>query len=205
MCGSQTYEVGKTYTLKGEAKLCKHGYHASRRIDDVFEYCPDLEEIYEVTIGGSTDVGHDKICGTVMTVERQLAPVEVVTMVENKVEALHYAADNGHGECVEILISACDPKTWGSYALRVAATHGHTKCVEILIPVSDPTACESNALRAAALRGFVEIVGMLIPVSDPRAGGSLALREAAKYGHRKCLELLIPVSDPAVVAELGLA
>lgn len=174
--GSQTYEVGKTYTLEGEAKLCKHGYHASQRIDDVFKYCGNPEEIYEVTISGSTDIGDDKICGTVMVVERQLSLMEIVDRTENKDQILHWAADRGHG-----------------------------RCIDLLIHVSDPKVHRSRVLLFAARRGRKEMVELLIPRSDPKANNSRALRDAAANGHTECVELLVPVSDPAVVAELGLA
>ena len=232
--GGEVYEVGKTYTLEGTAKLCAHGYHASQRIDDVLKYNENLDDIYEVTISGSIDIGNDKICGTVMVVERQLPLIEIVQTMEDKDKALCWAARKGHKKLVELLFLVSDPRYDDSRALRLAAGHGHKEIVELLIPVSDPKARESQALRWAALKGHKECVELLLPVSDPKANSgealcvaaakghkeivelliplsdlwawdSQALRCAAANGYKECVELLIPVSDPAVVADLGLA
>ena len=108
--GDETYEVGKTYTLDGDAKLCEHGYHASQRADDVFTYYENPDEIYEVTLAGSTAIGKDKLCGTAMVVERQLSPLEIVQTIEDKNKALCWAALKGHKECVELLIPISDPQ-----------------------------------------------------------------------------------------------
>ena len=203
--GDETYEVGKTYTLEGDARLCDYGYHASQRADDVFTYYENPDEIYEVTLAGSTDIGDDKICGTIMTVDRQLTPREIVEVLTNKNNALRWAARKGHKECVELLIPVSEPKAEESEALREAADMGHKEIVELLIPVSDPKVNESEALRWAADRGHKECVELLLPLSDPMAIDSWALRVAARNGHREMVELLIPVSDPAAVKELGLA
>ena len=203
--GNETYEVGKTYTLEGEAKLCKHGYHASQRADDALRYYDDFDEMYEVTLAGSTDIGDDKICGTIMTVNKQLTPQEIAEVLTNKNKALCWAAENGHKEMVELLIPVSDPKAMESEALRWAAYYGHKDIVELLIPVSNPKAYNSSALRLAAYYGHKNIVELLSSVSDPKANNSQALRWAAENGHKECVELLIPVSDTAVVKSLGLA
>ena len=203
--GNETYEVGKTYTLEGEARLCENGYHASQRADDVFTYYENPDEIYEVTIAGSTDIGDDKICGTVMVVERQLSPFEIVKTMEDKNKALCWAAENGHKEMVELLLPLSDPKASDSETLRHAVYNGYKEIVELLLPLSDSKAEKSRALRWAALKGHKEIVELLIPASDPKARDSEALRWAARNGHKEIVELLIPVSDSAVVEELGLA
>ena len=175
MYGSETYEVGKTYTLDGEAKLCENGYHASQRADDVFTYYEDFTEMYEVTLSGSTETGRDKICGTIMTVDKQLTPQEIAEVFIDKNNALCWAAGTGRKEIVQLLIPVLDPKAWESRALRWAAMKGHKECVELLIPVSDPKANDSEALRLAAANGHKEIVELLVPASDPAAVESLGL------------------------------
>ena len=68
-----------------------------------------------------------------------------------------------------------DPKANDSEALRWAADRGHKECVELLLPVSDFKANDSEALRWAALSGHKEIVALLIPVSDPSVVAELGI------------------------------
>jgi hypothetical protein len=119
--------------------------------------------------------------------------------------ALLEAAQNGHGECVKLLIPVSDPLARQSYALRWAAYGGCADCVKLLIPVSDPMEHESLALFEAARCGHVDCVRMLIAVSDPLARNSVALRWAAVKGQADCVALLLPASDPLAVGDDGLA
>lgn len=112
--------------------------------------------------------------------------------------ALSLAASHGHVECVKLLIPVSDPKADGSQALRWATCNGHAACVKILIPVSDPRAFHSDALLRAAIGGHAECLKLLIPVSDPMADDSRALRWAAAKGKAECFEMLIPVSEPMI-------
>lgn len=112
--------------------------------------------------------------------------------------ALLYAAENGHEECVSLLLPFCDPRDHQSKALRAAAHGGHARCVELLIPVSDPKANGSQALCSAASNGFEECVSLLIPASDISAKKFQAPRWAAIQGNANCLRLLaFPSSDQA--------
>ena len=110
-------------------------------------------------------------------------------------KALCEAAENGHAECVKILIPFSDPKARDSEALVSAARKGHAECILLLIPVSDPRDEDSQALCGAAENGHAECVKILIPLSDPKDKNSRALRWAACNGHAECVKLLIPVSD----------
>ena len=117
-------------------------------------------------------------------------------MVGGGSQELWWAAEEGHVECVKLLIPVCDPKVDKSWALLAATRNGHTECVKLLISVSDPKADDSFALLVAAMHGHTDIVELLIPVSDPKAYGSLALHWGARNDHTECVKLLIPVSDP---------
>jgi ankyrin repeat protein len=115
--------------------------------------------------------------------------------------ALGSAAQEGHAECVKLLMEVSDPKANESGALRWAALWGHAECVKLLIPVSDPLENDSLALRWAAAYGHGECVALLIEVSDPLVMNSDALRWAAKGGHADCVRLLLPASDPLAMDE----
>lgn len=113
--------------------------------------------------------------------------------------ALFWACQNGHLECVQILIDHVDPKIEDSYPLYCAARGGLVNVVDFLIPLSDPKAAHSRALSTAAHAGHRHCVAALISVSDPTANNSQALREALVGGHTECTEILYTVSDPQAV------
>lgn len=108
--------------------------------------------------------------------------------------ALFRAAQNGHANCVRILIPVSRARDCESGALQWAAARGHADCVELLIPASDPCASDSHALRRAAMHGHAECVKLLIPVSDPKARFSEALRFGIRNGHVDCVSLLLAPS-----------
>ena len=114
---------------------------------------------------------------------------------QNNSEPLVSAANNGHAECVKLLIPVSDPKAKSSLALRWASYNGHPECVKLLIPVSDPMAESSYALRWAAENGHADCVKLLIPVSDPKHNHR-ALQMAIDYANPDCAKLLIPASGP---------
>lgn len=70
--------------------------------------------------------------------------------------ALELAAENGHVECVELLLEVSDAKEQNSLALRLAAENGHAECVKVLLPASDAKAEEFLALRWAVEKGYEE-------------------------------------------------
>lgn len=105
--------------------------------------------------------------------------------------AARMAIENGHVECVKLLVKHMDEY----HALLAAASCGLTDDIRILLPQCDNEAIRRGFVRAAA-EGHVESVKLLMPYCDPKANGSNALQWAAKNGHTECVKLLIPVSDP---------
>lgn len=143
--------------------------------------------------------------------------------IEHNTELLCEASKTGNLDEVRRLIPVSNPKAYDSVALRRAAQNGHTECVKVLIPVSGifsealcwaahnghPDCVEllisvlesidgMKALLWAAEQGHAECVQLLIPISDPKKYYSRALQLAARNGHTPCVELLYPVSDPIV-------
>jgi hypothetical protein len=55
--------VGVTHAIKGPAKLCSNGLHASKRIIDALQYA-DSGVLYRVELSGDIDHGKDKSCAT---------------------------------------------------------------------------------------------------------------------------------------------
>ena len=63
----QPLEVGKTYTYEGEVKICKSGYHASRRLIDALRYAPGAQ-ISRVECWGDVQEQDDKLVARNRTV-----------------------------------------------------------------------------------------------------------------------------------------
>lgn len=63
----QPLEVGKTYTYEGEVKICKSGYHASRRLIDALQYAPGAQ-ISRVECWGDVQEQDDKLVARNRTV-----------------------------------------------------------------------------------------------------------------------------------------
>lgn len=106
--------------------------------------------------------------------------------------ALEKAAENGHAECVKLLIPVSEPDQDDSQALLLAAQNGHTECVRLLIPVSDMDGC--TALRNAAMNGHSECVALLKDVSNLQANKE-ALVWAVGNNHIECVRMLMTVMD----------
>ena len=52
-CRDFKYEVGKTYTHKGDAVACKSGFHACENPLNVFDYYPPTGKLAEVHMSGA--------------------------------------------------------------------------------------------------------------------------------------------------------
>lgn len=76
------------------------------------------------------------------------------------------AARSGDADEVEELpLHGADPMDQGSRALVWAANNGHVDCVAILMPVSDPQATDAQALWSAAIDGYASCVETLLSAS----------------------------------------
>ena len=109
--------------------------------------------------------------------------------------ALEKSAENGHAECVQLLIPFSEPDQDDSQALLLAAQNGHTECVRLLIPVSDMEHCA--ALRSAAMNGHNDCVALLKDVSnlDANATDGMALQIALENADCECIDVLYSVTD----------
>lgn len=114
---------------------------------------------------------------------------------ETYFHALENAAENGHLECVRLILPFCPSKMKVTQALEKAAGAGHASCVSELIAHSAPKASESLALRRAVVSGNLKCVELLIPVSDPKAMRSQALLEAVRCKQRDIFATLYAVSN----------
>lgn len=74
-CRGFQYEIGKTYTMEGEPKLCEQGFHCCLKLSDVFAFYPP--------IGYEHSVINRKHIAKSMSTENRYCLVEVLGDVDN--------------------------------------------------------------------------------------------------------------------------
>lgn len=122
--------------------------------------------------------------------------------LDNDRTALMYAAENGHADCIPLLMNEArmqDKKGWS--ALIIAAWRGYEACVELLLEreAGLKTMRGETALIKAAERGHTKVVSLLAArenqlTTGPRYAlgeGSTALMVAALHGHANVLRILL--------------
>jgi len=97
---------------------------------------------------------------------------------------------------------------WGMTPLAVAAEQGHAECVKVLLAESDPQIADGwgmTPLMTAVREGREEVVGILGPVSDinrVKSGGSTALMLAAINERESMVDALLAWgADPNLLDE----
>ena len=82
-CRGFKFEVGKTYTVKGNIKACKNGFHAcpvEHHPLSVFEYyAPAGNRFFEVTQSGETDAEDTKLASASITIGIELSLGDLAT------------------------------------------------------------------------------------------------------------------------------
>ncbi|XP_061576915.1 cortactin-binding protein 2 [Cololabis saira] len=127
----------------------------------------------------------------------------------HRTSALFVAAQNGHTECVKLLLSSGSPADVsdenGFTPLHLAAAHGHTSCVEALLAagaaVDSAAAGGQTSLLLACEAGRPDSVRTLLNAGADRSlattDGCTVLHAAVRSGHVGLLRLLLrhPAGD----------
>ena len=74
------YEVGKTYTVEGEVKICKNGYHFCKKCVDVYDYYSKPCRICEVNVTGAVQTQGNKSVGRKLKILRELTADEISSL-----------------------------------------------------------------------------------------------------------------------------
>ena len=74
------YEVGKTYTVEGEVKICENGYHFCKKCVDVYNYYNKPCRICEVSVTGAVQTQGNKSVGRRLKILRELTADEISSL-----------------------------------------------------------------------------------------------------------------------------
>nr|DAV29720.1 MAG TPA: pentapeptide repeat protein [Caudoviricetes sp.] len=74
------YEVGKTYTVEGEIKICENGYHFCKKCVDVYDYYSKPCCICEVSVTGAVQTQGNKSVGRKLKILRELTADEISSL-----------------------------------------------------------------------------------------------------------------------------
>ena len=74
------YEVGKTYTVEGEVKICENGYHFCKKCVDVYDYYNKPCRICKVSVTGAVQTQGNKSVGRRLKILRELTADEISSL-----------------------------------------------------------------------------------------------------------------------------
>ena len=93
-CRGHQFEVGKTYEVEGDAKLCENGFHFCEYPLDVFGYYPPANSRYTLVTGEDVsderESSDTKVCAKKLTVG---AEIDILGLVKASVEYIKERVD----------------------------------------------------------------------------------------------------------------
>ena len=95
------YEVGKTYTVEGEVKICENGYHFCKKCVDVYDYYNKPCRICEVSVTGAVQTQGNKSVGRRLKILRELTADEINSLCNsgNRNSGNRNSGDWNSGDC----------------------------------------------------------------------------------------------------------
>ena len=100
-CRGFRYELGKTYEIDGDIKLCEKGFHFCRDIASVFHYYERLESrVFEVETSGSIEedpIG-EKLCCQKIRIVREVKGIELNRIIYGDGDGDGYGDGDGDGD-----------------------------------------------------------------------------------------------------------
>lgn len=90
-CRGMQYEVGKSYHVDGDIKLCENGLHFCQQLTDVFNYYPtsldwfvfypNINRYFEIEATGNVVTNGDKSAASDLTILRELTLTEIIRCI----------------------------------------------------------------------------------------------------------------------------
>ena len=89
-CRGMQYEIGKTYHVDGEIKLCRNGLHFCEKLQDVFDFYPkDTSLYFEVKTDALVIKGDKKCVTSNLTIVKEVPEIEI--------NRIYHSYSNGDG------------------------------------------------------------------------------------------------------------
>ncbi|XP_022064166.2 cortactin-binding protein 2 [Acanthochromis polyacanthus] len=181
---------------------------------------PDPTTITTTTTTTSTNTTSTTNITSTIAMENKLDHLDQdVHLNFNQTSALFAAAQNGHTDCVKLLLSSGSPADVsdenGFTPLHFAAAHSHSSCVEELLTagavVNSVAAGGQTSLFLACEAGRMDCAQVLLSAGADRSlittDGCTALHAAVRSGHVDTLRLLLchPIQGDSTVTPDPLA
>ena len=107
------YEVGKTYTVEGEVRICENGYHFCKKCVDVYDYYNKPCRICEVSVTGAVQTQGNKSVGRKLKILRELTVDEINSLCNsgNRNSGDWNSGNRNSGDCNS---GYCNSGYWNS-------------------------------------------------------------------------------------------
>lgn len=174
-CKDFQFELGKIYECKEKIKLCEHGFHLCKKLEDIFQYNNygnSENRYFIVKYGGEfleeKDSNYRKICSKKVQLMREI-DYKLIT-----------EADIGTQYIIDC------------FSVYVSKRNYNTKTTQYFIDQGiDITAKDNWFLRSACTNGKLEIVKYLLSKgADINAQDNEPMYNACKFGHLHVAEYL---------------
>ena len=100
-CRGMQFEIGKTYHVDGDIKVCSNGLHFCERLTDVFDYYErEGNRFFEVVASGTVRTDGRKSAASDLTVVKELTDIEINRVVygDGNDYGYGYGYGNGYGD-----------------------------------------------------------------------------------------------------------
>lgn len=172
-------------------------------------YCLEKIQPHNSLLSEASKNGHSRIMKILLGYNPKNSKFTKINPAANKNSALRWAIQNGHIECVSLLITddRINPAANMNKIVQFACYKGRNKILKLLLadPRTDPAAFDNIGIKWSCENGYYNVAKTLlqyVPVSgerkyvDPTAESNYAIRFAACGGYHKIVKLLLNYIPP---------
>jgi hypothetical protein len=159
--GNFQFEIGKKYSVEEEIELCKNGFHACEKVEDVFKYYYWDARIFEVEIDGDIKHEEDKVVARHCTLLREITDEVKNTegMVFEALKRNGLSIDYIENPTEEMMLVAVNQSGWAimyidrpSEAVEMAAVQQSGEAIQFISNPSEELQMAAVKMNAFAVR-----------------------------------------------------